>query len=245
MSFSDGGGGLEVGSVFARVGAMFDPRGWDQQQVAVDKARAEADKPIEGKGTFAGQAGRADIDRFKTALNTARVEADKPIVGHAAVRVDPTGFRTLSSGVATARGELHNAERDVEGFVGKLSGLGFGLARFGAAAGGMLAAFGGFEVLKTGMTRMKEMEQTAAVTEARLKSTGGAAGITAKQMDQLSQAIFRKTGVDHEQVLQAENLLLTYRNVRNEVGKGHDVYNQATKAATDLSAGLGTSLISN
>jgi hypothetical protein len=47
-------------------------------------------------------------------------------------------------------------------------------------------------------------------------------------------------GIDDEAIASAENMLLTFTNVRNEVGKGNDVFDQATKAATDMSVALGT-----
>src|SRR5207237_7672973 len=36
------------------------------------------------------------------------------------------------------------------------------------------------------------------------------------------------------------NLLMTFTGLRNEVGKGNDVFNQATQIATDMGAALGT-----
>lgn len=87
----------------------------------------------------------------------------------------------------------------------------------------------------------KVMNQTAAV----LKSTGHAAGISAKQVGDLATAISNKTGIDDEAIQSGENLLLTFTSVRNEVGKGNDVFNQATQTATDMSAALGQDMKSS
>jgi len=45
--------------------------------------------------------------------------------------------------------------------------------------------------------------------------------------------------VDDETIQSAENLLLTFTKVRNEVGKGNDVFNQATRTVVDMSVALG------
>lgn len=45
-----------------------------------------------------------------------------------------------------------------------------------------------------------------------------------------------KSGVDDEAIQTGANLLLTFKQIRNEAGKGNDVFNQATQAAIDLSA---------
>jgi hypothetical protein len=55
----------------------------------------------------------------------------------------------------------------------------------------------------------------------------------------LATAISNKTGVDDEAIQSASNLLLTFTKVRNEVGKGNDVFDQATQAAVDMAAVLG------
>jgi hypothetical protein len=55
----------------------------------------------------------------------------------------------------------------------------------------------------------------------------------------------RKSGVDDEAIKSGENLLLTFTNVRNVIGDGNDVFDQATKAALDLSVAMGEDLQSS
>jgi hypothetical protein len=74
------------------------------------------------------------------------------------------------------------------------------------------------------------------LTEAAIRATGGAAGVTAEQVGSLSTKIGEQSGIDDELVQHGANLLLTFRNIRNEAGKGNDVFNQAEQAAVDLSA---------
>lgn len=104
-----------------------------------------------------------------------------------------------------------------------------GLALAGGLALGAKAAFG----------ELQASAKVSAQTAAALKSTGSAAHVTAKQVAELAKEMLRKTGIDDEAIQSAENMLLTFRNVRNETGKGNDVFNQATKAALDMSVALG------
>lgn len=94
-----------------------------------------------------------------------------------------------------------------------------------------------------GVLAFKELEnasRVAAQTTAVIKSTGGVANVTATEVRDLASAISEKSGLDDEAVASAENLLLTFKNVRDEVGKGNDVFKRATQAAVDLSvAGFG------
>jgi len=99
-------------------------------------------------------------------------------------------------------------------------------------AAGAAFAFKEFE------NAQKISNQTAAV----LESTGGAANVTAKEVENLSLALARKTGIDDETIQSGENLLLTFRNIRNEAGKGNDIFNQTTEVITDMSVALGTDL---
>jgi phage-related protein len=77
------------------------------------------------------------------------------------------------------------------------------------------------------------------------KTTGGIANVTAKQIEGLSTAISNKTAIDDEAIQTGANLLLTFKNIRNEAGKGNDVFNQATSVITDLSVGMDQSLKSS
>lgn len=108
-------------------------------------------------------------------------------------------------------------------------------AGFGKIAGAM-AAVATVSVFKSFIDEARESRKVAALTQSIIKSTGGAAKISAKQVGDLATAISNKTGVDDEAVQSGSNLLLTFKNVRNEVGKGAKIFDRATAAAVDLSA---------
>lgn len=123
------------------------------------------------------------------------------------------------------------------------SGLGRSLSRLGTvAAVGVGAAFAGLAAtLKVGFDELSEGQKVAAQTAAALKSTGGVANVTARDVDKLAQSLSQMSGIDDELIQSGENLLLTFKNVRNEVGKGNAVFDRATKSALDLSvAGFGS-----
>lgn len=112
---------------------------------------------------------------------------------------------------------------------------GIGLAARGTAAATLALTAGvGFLV-----KQFEESRKVGAQTNAVLKSTGGVANVSAKHVAALASAISKKTGVDDEAIQSGQNLLLTFTNVRNEVGKGNAIFDRATQTVTDMSVALG------
>ena len=115
-----------------------------------------------------------------------------------------------------------------------------GKSLIGLAAGGvaLTALKNGFMALAQEATDSINVGRT---TEAIIKSTGGAAKVSAEQVNALATSLSNKTGIDDEAIQTSSNLLLTFKNVRNEVGKGNKIFDRATAAALDLSkAGFGS-----
>ena len=122
------------------------------------------------------------------------------------------------------------------------------LRRFGKIAAGVAgaAAFGGLvATVKVGIDEFMEAQKVMAQTNAVLKSTGGVAKVTATQITDLSSSIMKMTGIDDEAVQSGQNLLLTFTKIRNETGKGNDIFDQATLAMTNLSVAMGKDLNSS
>lgn len=90
------------------------------------------------------------------------------------------------------------------------------------------------------LDHLGEVEQINAQTAAAIRSTGGAAGVTAEQVGELANSIESATGVSGEMIQQGENLLLTFTNIKNRAGEGNDVFNKTTAIMADMSAALGT-----
>ena len=108
------------------------------------------------------------------------------------------------------------------------------------ASVGAVAAFAGIGVAaKIGWDEIAEGQKVAAQTGAVLKSTGGIANVSQKQVEGYAGALSELSGVDDEVIQSSENMLLTFTNVRNEVGKGNDIFKRATAAALDFSVATG------
>jgi len=123
-----------------------------------------------------------------------------------------------------------------------------GLRKFGriaAIAAGAAAMGAVVKTLQVGTAEFMEQQKVAAQTGAVLKSTGGIANVTAKQIGSLSTALMKKSGVDDEAIASGQNLLLTFTKIRNETGKGNDIFDQATVAMLDLSVAMGKDLNSS
>ena len=111
---------------------------------------------------------------------------------------------------------------------------------------GVLGAVTGLGVaLKVGAEEFMEAQRVTAQTNAVIKSTGGVAKVSAEEVDKLAESLLRKSGVDDEQIKTGQNMLLTFTKIRNEVGRGNDVFNQATKATLDLSVAMGKDMQSS
>lgn len=133
------------------------------------------------------------------------------------------------------------ADRDLrraEGSLNRLKGAAKGVALAGGAA-----AFTGLALaIHTGTQEMLEQEKASAQTAAAIKSTGGAANVTQKQIEGMASALQTSTSLQDDAIQSAQNMLLTFTNVRNEAGKGNAVFNQATRAALDLSVAFNKDL---
>jgi len=103
-------------------------------------------------------------------------------------------------------------------------------------AGAYIGAQGLITVIQGAVREQQESIKVGRQTNAVLKSTKGAAGLSAKAISDLAQALSEKTAVDDEAIQSAENLLLTFTKI------GKDTFPAATAAVLDLSAATGTSL---
>ena len=84
------------------------------------------------------------------------------------------------------------------------------------------------------------MNSAYAITEQILLQTKGAANLTAQQIKNLSKEQSILTGVDKRLVTEGNNVLLTFKNLRNETGAGNDVFTRSSAAMLDLAAVMKT-----
>jgi hypothetical protein len=106
-----------------------------------------------------------------------------------------------------------------------------------AAAGAAAFKFGG-----DALEEAREAQKVGAQTDAVLRSTGKAAKVTARDIGRLTGRLSDMAGVDDELIQGGANTLLTFTNIRNEVGKGNKIFDRATLAALNMSTALGSDL---
>ena len=97
--------------------------------------------------------------------------------------------------------------------------------------GALAAAVGGIAVAS--MKDAAEAESSLAQLDAVLKSTGGTAGVTRKQLTDMADGLEKTTKFSAESTQAAQALLLTFTNI------GKDVFPEATKTALDMATALG------
>jgi hypothetical protein len=154
------------------------------------------------------------------------------------------GLRDTSQDVGkveTSLDRVGRAGRRASDGIDRVARAGANLGRVGAGVAVAGVAAAGF-ALSRFVSDAAESARITRLTEAAIRSTGGAANITAEQVGSLAESISNKTAIDDEAIQGASNLLLTFTKVRNEVGKGNDIFDQATLAAANMSAALGTDI---
>lgn len=104
-----------------------------------------------------------------------------------------------------------------------------GKLKAGLAAAGIAAA--GFAV--TSVKAFMESQDIMAQTNAVLKSTGGVAGVSAKQVSELASSLQKVTKFSDETIQQGQNLLLTFTKI------GKDIFPEATEVMLNMSQALG------
>jgi hypothetical protein len=110
---------------------------------------------------------------------------------------------------------------DLEGQLSKLSKIS------GAAFAGLTASIG-FSV-----AAYADAEKVQNRVNATIKATGGAAGVTSKQVFDLATSLESVTTFGDEAIASASGILLSFKRI------GSDVFPQATEAALDLATRLG------
>jgi hypothetical protein len=141
---------------------------------------------------------------------------------------DRTASKTMK-GVGNQAGKLGDTLNKV--------GVGIGVA-FAAGAAAIVAA--GVQAFES----LKRIETIGAQTEAAIKSTGGAANVTAEQVRALADSLERTTATESEAIQEGANLLLTFTNIRNGVGATEKVFDRATELMVDMARAMGTDVSS-
>jgi hypothetical protein len=203
-----------------------------------------------GKGFDQGITGGLSNATRRIQQQGGGLTASGSAIGKEAGTATGKGFdKGFSSGLGHSSDELRQRGGqlvDSGSGVGKKAGTATGKG-FTSALGGALTALGGafvarriFSFFEDSLKALGELQRVGAQTTAVIRSTGGAARVTATHVGTLAQHIEDLTTVDNKAVQAAANLLLTFTNIRNEVGRGNNIFDQAVETVTDMSVALGT-----
>lgn len=110
----------------------------------------------------------------------------------------------------------------------------------GAAVAGAFYAVG--NAVGSAIERAEEMTSQYAITEQVIKQTGGAARVTAEDVKELSRQQSILTGVDKAVITEGNNVILTFKNIRNEVGEGNQIFDRTSNLMLDVATVMQTSV---
>jgi hypothetical protein len=133
------------------------------------------------------------------------------------------GLDDSKKGLASLKGGVGDAIQGLTGLSVSAIGTGALFTALGTAIG--------FSV-----SEAVEAQKINAQLEQVIKSTGGAAGLAAGEIDRMAGEMQNLTTVDDDTVKKASAVMLTFTKI------GKDVFPEATMAALDMSAALGTEL---
>lgn len=128
--------------------------------------------------------------------------------------------------------KLHQAGNAAEGIGGKLMS---GLKMLGIG----FAFFKGAEMIKDGMEAVEKLHQAQAQVAAGLESTGHAAGLTAKDLDELAKQASASSLYGRAALTSMQSVLLTFPSITKAT------FPQATEAIMNMSTRLGNDLNSS
>jgi hypothetical protein len=145
----------------------------------------------------------------------------------------------VSLGVKTDTKGLGKQLSDQISKEAKSSGLsGIGKAIGGTLVAGIGAALVGVgAIIKTGIGETMDAAAGTAQLAAGIKSTGNAANLSVKGLNDLASSIQDYSGQTDDSIVKSEQLLLTFTNIKNS---GPDkIFDLATKASADMAAKMG------
>jgi hypothetical protein len=131
---------------------------------------------------------------------------------------DPKGMKQANAAFANLQGSVRS--------------LGSNFVALGAALAGAGA------LIAKNVESLARIETINAQTAQTIKSMGNAANISAKEVEGLAGSLESMTAIEAESIQEGANLLLTFGNIRNELGAGNDIFTQTTKIMVDMGVAL-------
>ena len=124
---------------------------------------------------------------------------------------------------------------------GKMQTAMGGVQRAAGALGVAIGVRGLVNQIGSAISRAEEMDSQYAITESVIESTGGAAEVTAGHVKDMAAEMAMTTGIDKAVITEAQNVLLTFTNLKNEAGEMGGSFDRATKLTADMATVFGGS----
>lgn len=141
----------------------------------------------------------------------------------------------IKQGLNEVNASLNNFGETVKkqgGFLEKFKATAIGVFGGNLITQGMMGVEAAF---KSAIADADAYERALAKTSAIIESTGNVAGVSVGHFKAMASSLEDITTIDENLILQSMNVMATFTQVRNSVGAGNDIFDQATKAALDLS----------
>lgn len=148
------------------------------------------------------------------------------------------GSRRLEVVIAGNAAGATRALREVGAATGGAERRMSSLRRVGSTLAGVFAGVQLTQFFRNTVVAAEEAATVMRQTEAVIRSTGGAAGVSAGDLQRLSARLSEMAGVDDELVQQGGNVLLTFTNIKAQGG----IFDDALTSALDMSSALGGDL---
>jgi Holliday junction resolvasome RuvABC DNA-binding subunit len=132
---------------------------------------------------------------------------------------DPKGLKSANAAFGNLQGSVRS--------------LGTNFAALGVALAGAGA------LIAKNVQSLARIESINAQTAQTISSMGNAANISAKEVEALAGQLEALTATEAESIQEGANLLLTFRNITNQAGKGNDIFSQTTAIMVDMGRALG------
>lgn len=144
--------------------------------------------------------------------------------------------RTLTIDIKTADAQTLAALKRIQKELKDTGQVADRTSKQGLSLGGALGGLAIGAGISKSIGEFEEAETTLRKTEAVIKSTGNAAGVSAEQQAKMVEQFSKLAAVDDEVVAGGANILRTFTQIKGEA------FEPALGAALDLSAALGTDL---
>lgn len=208
-----------------------------------DEAKFEA--ALEKIGTILGAKIASAFDKTSTAVDKAT--AKTKVLGDTGKttgeKID-AGAKQATTGLGKIHAQLDKNITALQKFEKEGEHSSSTFKRIGTRIVEAFSIYALAEFVKKSVEVTEIFERTKRVVEQAIKTTGGAAGVTTDQFLKLGDTMALATGIATTTINSANQQLLAFTNIRNEVGKGNDIFTRAASSIQDISVRTGLGSIS-